>query len=262
MFIDTHAHLDHPDYKAEVTAILGRAKDAGVGKIINVGVDLPTSKKSVELARQNPEVYAAIGLHPDSAGDLDMETRQYLTALAGQKKVVAIGEIGLDYYYLKRASRFAKYPKREEQIFCFEQMLDLAIELHLPIIIHCREAESDMVSILKSYKDNLVAVVHCFSGDYEFAKKILDMGFLVSFTGNITFKNNLQILDVIKKIPLGSIMIETDSPLLAPEPNRGKRNEPAYVVEVAKKIAEIKEMPLSEIERSTTKRAESFFKLT
>lgn len=262
MYIDTHAHLDFPDYKAEVTAVLGRAKEAGVEKIINVGVDFATSKKSVDLARQNPEVYAAIGLHPDSAGDLDMQTRSYLTALAGQKKVVAVGEIGLDYYYLKRASQFAKYPKREEQIFCFEQMLDLSIELRLPVIIHCREAESDMLSILRSNKDNLVAVMHCFSGDYEYAKKILDMGFLISFTGNITFKNNSDITDVIKKIPLGSIMIETDCPFLAPEPYRGKRNEPAYVVEVAKKIAEIKDMSLSEVERATSKRAESFFKLS
>lgn len=261
MYIDTHAHLDFPDYKAEVTAVLGRAKEADVSKIINVGVDLKTSKKSVELARQNPEVYAAIGLHPDSSGDLDMETRSYMTALSAQKKVVAIGEIGLDYYYIKRSSKFARYPKREQQIFCFEQMLDLAIELRLPVIIHCREAESDMISILKSNKDNLVAVMHCFSGNYEYAKKILDMGFLISFTGNITFKNNTEISEVIKKIPLGSIMLETDSPYLAPEPNRGKRNEPAYVVEVAKKIAEIKDMPIEEIARSTTKRAESFFRL-
>jgi TatD DNase family protein len=191
-----------------------------------------------------------------------METRSYLTALAGQKKVVDIGEIGLDYYYLKRASQFAKYPTREEQIFCFEQMLDLAIELRLPVIIHGREAEPDMVSILKSNKGNLLAVMHCFSGNYESAKKILDMGFLISFTGNITFKNNATTLDVIKNIPLGSIMIETDSPFLAPEPHRGERNEPAYVVEVAKKIAEIKNLTLDGVCKSTTKRAESFFKLS
>ncbi|MFA7244530.1 MAG: TatD family hydrolase [Patescibacteria group bacterium] len=262
MYIDTHAHLDFPEYKAEVTAVLGRAKESGVGKIINVGVDFATSKKSVEIARQNPEVYAAIGLHPDSAGDLDMETRSLLTTLAGQKKVVAIGEIGLDYYYLKRASRFAKYPKREEQIFCFEQMLDLAIELRLPVIVHSRESEADTISILKSYKDSIRAVMHCFSGDYEYAAKILDMGFLISFTGNITFNKNTQAADVIKKIPLGSIMIETDSPFLAPEPHRGDRNEPAFVVEVARKISEIKDLPLAEVERSTTKRAESFFRLT
>lgn len=261
MFIDTHAHLDFPDYKAEVTAVLGRAKEAGVGKVINVGVNLESSKRSVELARQNPEVYAAVGLHPDSSAELDMGSRQFLTSLSAQKKMVAIGEIGLDYYYIKRSSKFAKYPSREQQIFCFEQMVDLAIELRLPVIVHCREAEADMLSILKSNRDNLRVVMHCFSGDYEYAKKILDMGFLVSFTGNITFRNNPLIADVIKKIPLGSIMIETDSPYLAPEPHRGERNEPAYVGEVAKKIAEIKDVPLHEVERSTTKKAESFFRL-
>lgn len=261
MLIDTHAHLDFPDYKAEVTAVLRRATKAGVGKIINIGTNFASSKKSVEIARQNPEVYAAVGLHPDSANDLDLETRSFLTSLAGQRKVVAIGEIGLDYYYLKRSSQFARYPKREEQILCLEQMMDLAIELRLPVIIHCREAEADLLSILKSYKDNLQAVMHCFSGDYEFAKKIIDMGFLISFTGNITFKGNSQAIDVIEKIPLGSMMLETDCPFLAPEPHRGERNEPAYVVEVAKRIAAIKKLSLAEVERSTTKKAESFFRL-
>ncbi|MFA4995966.1 MAG: TatD family hydrolase [Patescibacteria group bacterium] len=261
MFIDTHAHLNFPEFKHEVSSVLGRAKSAGVDKIINVGVDLPTSKTSCDLARRYPEVYATVGIHPHSALDLDIESRGILLAYAGQQKVVAIGEIGLDYYYLKRSSQFARYPSREEQIFCFEQMLDLAMETNFPIIVHCREAEADILAILKSYSGNLRGVLHCFSSDYAFAEKILDIGLAISFTGNITFKKNTEIQDAAKRIPIGSIMVETDCPYLSPEPYRGKRNEPAYVVEVAKKIAEIKDLSLAEVEKETTKKANKLFKL-
>lgn len=261
MLVDTHAHLNFPEFKHEVSSVLGRAKSAGVGKIINVGVDLPTSKTSCDLARRYPEVYATVGIHPHSALDLDIESRGILLAYAGQQKVVAIGEIGLDYYYLKRSSQFARYPSREEQIFCFEQMLDLAMETNLPIIIHCREAEADILAILKSYGGSLRGVLHCFSGDYTFAEKILDIGLAISFTGNITFKNSTEIQDAAKRIPIGSIMVETDCPYLSPEPYRGKRNEPAYVVEVAKKIAGIKDLSLAEVEEETTKKATKLFKL-
>lgn len=261
MFIDTHAHLDFPEFKAEIPAVLNRAINADVKKIINVGVDLETSKTSSGLARRYPEIYAAIGIHPHSALDLDINVRPELTKFSASRKVVAVGEIGLDYYYLKRSSQFAKYPNREEQMFCFEQMLDLALELHLPVIIHSREAEIDTLAVIKSYSGSLRGVTHCFSGDYDFAKKILDAGFLISFTANITYEKNRQVVEVIKKVPLGSMMIETDCPYLPAEQYRGERNEPAYVVEVAKKIAEIKQISLTEVERTTAKKAESFFRL-
>lgn len=262
MFIDTHTHLDFPEFKADLGDVLGRARAAGVEKIINIGVDLDTSKRSVELARHYPEIYATIGLHPHSSLDLDMEVRPFLTTLAVNKKVVAVGEIGLDYYYLKRSSQFAHYPSREEQIFCFEQMLDLAIELRLPVIIHSREAEADIYAILKSYAGSLRGVIHCFGGNYEFAKKMLDLNYLISFTGNISFKKTDQLFELISKVPLGSMMLETDCPYLAPEPYRSKRNEPAYVVEVAKKIAEIKRIPIETVANSTSKKAVQFFALT
>ncbi len=261
MYIDTHAHLDFPEFKHEVPDVLGRAKEAKVEKIINCGVDLETSKKSWELARKYPEVFAAVGVHPHSAGDIDMETRTVLMDLAYRPKVIAIGEVGLDYYYLKRSSQFANYPSREKQMFAFEQMLDTALELRYPVIVHSREADADIVAILKGYSSAIRGVVHCFSGDYEFAKKILDLGFLISFTGNITYKSNADIFDVIKRVPLGSMMIETDCPYLAPQTHRGDRNEPAYVVEVAKKIAEIKDVSLDEVAKTTSKKANSFFKL-
>jgi len=260
MFIDTHAHLDFPDFKSEVPAVLGRAREAHVANIINVGVDYESSKHSLDLARKYPEIYATVGMHPHCAKDLDIETRGKLAALCDHQKVVAIGEIGLDYYYLKRSSKYAHYPNREEQMFCFEQMLDLALETNLPAIIHSREADADMLGILKSYHGQLRAVIHCFSSDWEYAQKIIDLGFAISFTGNVTYKNS-ELVEAIKKIPLASMMIETDSPYLTPEPYRGKRNEPAYVIETARKIAEIKGISLAEVEMETTKKAQKFFRL-
>lgn len=260
MLIDTHAHLDDPSFKHEAGAAIGRALEQGVGKIINVSVDLASSKASIDLARKYPEVYAAIGVYPEFADELDIETKSRLLEMAYKPKVVAIGEVGLDYYYLKRSSQFSDYPKREIQLFCFEQMLDLALEVNLPVIVHCREAETDILAVLKSYSGSLRGVVHCFSGDYNFAQKILDMGFAISFTGNITFKNS-PLTDVVRRVPLGSIMLETDSPLLTPEPYRGKRNEPAHLIEIAKKIAQIKDISLARVEADTTKKAEKLFRL-
>jgi TatD DNase family protein len=260
MFIDTHAHLDFPEFKTEVSAILGRAKEAGVGRVLNPGVDIDTSRHALDMARKYPEVFAAVGFHPHCANDLNIESKGKLISLTAHEKVLAIGEIGLDYYFLKRSSKYSHYPTRDQQIFCFEQMLDLALETGLPAIVHTRESDADMLAVLKTYKNQVKAVVHCFSGDYDFASKILDLGFAISFTGTITFKNaSLDTLDALKKIPLGSIMIETDSPYIAPEPYRGKRNEPAYVVEVAKMIAKIKDLPLAQIEEETTKKAIKFF---
>lgn len=260
MFVDTHAHLDMPEFKAEVSAVIGRAREAGVERIVNAGTDIDSSRHSVDLARRYPEIYATVGLHPHCAKDLNIETTSTLLQYAtGSDRVVAVGEVGLDYYFLKRSSKYAEYPSRQEQIICFEQMLDLALELKLPVVVHSREADADTLAILRTYSSGLRGVIHCFSGDWDFAEKVLDLGFLISFTGNITFKNNVNAAEVIKRAPLGSMMIETDAPLMTPEPFRGKRNEPAFVVEVAKKIAEMKGLPLSEVEKETTKRAMKFY---
>lgn len=261
MFVDTHCHLDFPEFRNEIPAVVGRAKDASVLRMINVGVDPETSKRSADLARRFNEVYAAVGIHPHCAKDLNIESQGYLLTLTGKDKVVAVGEIGLDYYYLKRSSQYSHFPSREEQIFCFEQMLDLALETKLPVIVHTRESEIDALAILKSYSGSLQGVIHCFSGNYETAQKILDMGFAISFTGNITYNDSEDLMDMIRKVPIGSIMIETDAPLLTPEPYRGKRNEPAYVVEVAKRIAHIKNLSLAQVEIETTKKAKKLFGL-
>ena len=261
MFIDTHAHLDFPEFKTEVSAVLGHAKEVGVERVINVGIDVDSSKHSLDLARKYPEIYASVGFHPHCANDLNIESKGQLITYLNHEKTVAVGEIGLDYYYLKRSSQYAHYPNRAQQIFCFEQMLDLALETNLPAIIHCREAAPDILAILKSYRGQLRAVIHCFSENWDFADKVLDLGFAISFTGNITYKNP-DIVEAIRRIPLGSIMIETDSPYMPPEPYRGKRNEPAYVVEVARKIAQIKNVSLAEVERETTHKAMKFFGIT
>lgn len=261
MFIDTHAHMNMPVFAGRVAELIGRARLVGIEKIINVGFDLESSKRSVDYARMYPEVYAAIGIHPHSALELNIETYQGLMTLAGHKKVVAIGEIGLDYYYLKRSSQYSNYPSRERQITAFEQMLDMAMELGLPVIIHSREADTDLIAILKSYGGAIKGVIHCFCGNEEFAEEILKLGFMVSVTGNITYKNSDTLRQAIKSIPLKSLMLETDCPDLAPEPNRGKRNEPSFLIEIARKVAEIKGISLAEVEQATTKNALSLFGL-
>lgn len=259
MLIDTHAHLNMEQFDGEVANVLGRARQVGVTKIINVSFDILSSKRSIDLARLYPEMFAAVGIHPHAALDLDIESYQQLLTLASHKKVVAIGEIGLDYYYLKRSSQYSNCPSRERQILAFEQMLDLAMELKLPVIIHSREADADILAILKSYAGVLSGVVHSFSGSSDYAEQILDLGFAISFTGVITFKNAEDLRQVVKKIPLGSLMVETDCPYLTPEPYRGKVNEPALVRLVAEEIARIKDINLSEVERATTKKAEKLF---
>lgn len=261
MLIDTHTHLDDDQFKGDLSNVLARARSVGVIKIINVGFNTLSSRRSLDLSRMNAEIFTAIGIHPHHALELDIAAYQQIVTLASHKKVVAIGEIGLDYYYLKRSSQYSNYPDRNHQLLAFEQMLDLALELKLPVIVHAREADTDILTVLKSYSGLLSGVVHCFSGNLEFAEELISLGFAISFTGNITFKKADQLRSVVKKIPLGSIMVETDCPDLAPEPFRGKRNEPAYVAQVAEAIAEIKEIPLDEVARSTTKKAEKLFKL-
>lgn len=259
MFIDTHAHLHDKAFGGRVAEVIGRAHEAGVSKIVNVGYDIESSRRSVDYARLYPEIYATVGIHPHSCFDLDIDSYQRLMTLAGHKKVVAVGEIGLDYYYIRRSSQFSKYPNRERQLAAFEQMLDLALELKLPVIIHSREAETDLLAILKTYKGMLRGVVHCFSGDYETAEEIIDLGLLISITGNITYKNNETLHLAVKKIPLDKIMLETDCPSLTPEPYRGQLNEPANIPIIAEAIAKIKEMTLDEVEETTSKTARSFF---
>ncbi len=262
MLIDTHAHLNFRDYKNDVDEVIKRALGNGVW-MINVGVDFETSKKAVELAEKFPGVYAAVGFHPnDSREEFNILA---LKELAASSKVVAIGETGLDYYRIKKGDLSIK----EKQKNIFESQIKLSLELKKPLIIHCRDAHStgsgqahdDLFEILKSYFLNLKpshsGILHSFSGNLEQAEKYREMGFKIAFNGIITFSRDYD--EVVLKTPLEDILIETDCPFLTPIPYRGKRNEPLYVVEVAKKIAEIKKLSLEKIAEQTTKNAKELF---
>jgi len=275
--VDTHCHLNFSAFKNDSAEVIARAKSAGVSDMILVGSQWDTSERAVKMADNTPNLYAAIALHPIHLfeQEVDEEETHFTTraevfdmehykALAkSSSKVVAIGECGLDYYHFP--VMVSKDEVKLKQRELFEQHIKLATELDLPLIIHCREAYDDLLNILYQWRGTsgqLRGVAHCFLGTKEQAKKFLDLGFYLSFTGIITFKNaNPELLEVVKETPLDRIMVETDSPYLAPQAYRGQRNEPAYVVEVAKKIAEIKGMILDEVDSITTTNTNNLFKM-
>lgn len=263
MFIDTHCHLNLDAFEKDYKDAISRAKDNNVGIIINVGADYKSSKRAVDIAKEFPDVYATVGMHPDGirpeqsrrSGDSrdDFYHEKRYADLLYSKKVVAIGEIGLDFSY----DKFDK----SAQIELFKKQIDLAIKYEKPIVVHCREAYTEMIEILKSYSNLPKTVMHCYVGNLLDAKIFIEMGLYLSFTGIITFNKNEELNEVVKYAPIDKIMIETDAPWLAPVPHRGHRNEPAYVIEVAKKIAELKGLTLAEVEVQTTKNAINFFTL-
>ncbi|MBU6392294.1 MAG: YchF/TatD family DNA exonuclease [Planctomycetota bacterium] len=252
MIIDTHAHLDFPDYKSDLESVLSRAKQANVGCIINVGTNLASSKKSVVLANRFNNVYASIGVHPHDAANVSEQDWQALESLAKESKVVAIGETGLDYYRNRSP--------HEDQQRVFHKHLALAKTNNLPVIIHCRDANSDCLKILDEHKNGaLKGVVHCFSGTREIAKKCINMGLYVSFAGPITFSNANTLREVAKSIPVERLLLETDSPFLSPQPKRGERNEPSYLSFIIPVLADIYGLSLKDIERITTFNAYKVF---
>ena len=251
--LDTHAHLYLDQLDKEAPAeIIRRAAEQGVTKIINVGIDIATSQKSAELARRNKAIYAAVGIHQQEAEPAynDGQVFHELERLLGQEKVVALGEIGLDYYKNTVA------PSVQKQVF--EWQIRLALENDKPIIVHNREADADVYEILKYYKCPRV-VFHCYGRGRDFTRRVLDLGWLVSFTGNITFPKNKQGQEAAAFTPLDRIMLETDCPFMAPVPHRGKPCEPAYTRLVAEKIAELKDVSVAEIEKATDRNARKFF---
>lgn len=283
MLIDTHCHLNFSAYKDDLDEVIDRTLKKDVW-IINVGSQSTTSKRSVEIAEKYKEgIYAAVGLHPTHLYEtyVDLEEvgpnfksrtedwdADFYRKLAKSKKVRAIGEMGLDYHFIPENVDKGEAQEKQKQVFRFG--LDLADELDLPIIIHSRDVHGEVCEILKKYLDagrlKKRGVAHCFTGSWEEAQKYLELGFLISFTGIITFKprekqkhQQEKILEVVHEIPLEKCMIETDAPYLSPEPYRGKRNEPLYVEEIAKKIAEIKGLDFEEIARATTETAREFF---
>ena len=255
MFIDTHSHLEDENFSTDRADVLERAKVAGVEAIINFGSTMQSSIAICELAKNFPELYGGVGIHPEEIGDFDEKACASLAELAADKKIIAIGEIGLDYHWEKDSER------RLIQQKIFIEQLDLARQLNLPVCIHSRDAHGDTLKILKAEGKNLRGVLHCYSGSLEMAREIWKLGWLIGVDGPLTFKNSAKLPEVVKAAPRDMILIETDAPYLAPVPYRGKRNEPAYVVEVAKKLAEIRGETLSEVAAYTTANAKNLYEI-
>lgn len=271
MIIDTHTHLDMKEFGADRDEVIKRALASGISKIITVGVDVESSEKAVDLSQKYPEVYAAVGIQPEEVdkyidAELKLKTdfRQDLEGLARIKKVVAIGEIGLDYKYIreKYMSTEEQNQEKEKQKEIFRRQLGLAVTLDLPVIVHCREAEEDIITEIIRYKDTkkLRGVIHCFTGTEPFARKVLGCGFYISFSGIITFPSAKDLGEVAKEVPLDRILVETDSPLIAPQSHRGKRNEPAFVTEVVNQIAQIKGINEQKVSKITAQNAKELFR--
>jgi TatD DNase family protein len=252
MLIDTHCHLDFPEFDSDRDEVIRRSQENGVGYIINIGSSLQGSRASVELSKKYPCVYATVGLHPHEADRPEQNIEPVLSGLAKNDKVVAIGEIGLDYY--------KNYSRPENQKPLFISLVSLAKDLGLPLVIHNRQAQADTLGILKKAMP-IKAVVHCFSGNENFLKECLDLGFFISFTCNITYKKADMQRALVKEAPLERLMLETDAPFLSPEGFRGRRNEPLYVKHLAAEIGRIKGIPVTEVEQATTQNAKVFFRL-
>lgn len=268
MLIDSHAHLMFPEFKDDLENVLARAREAGLERIVNVGCGVESSELSVEMAKGDKSnfLYATLGLHPydalECSDKLMEEWEKWILEdkSSGRKKIVAIGEIGLDY-----VKSTVDKQKQQESFRC---QLRLAVKAGLPVIIHNRGADEDCLGILKSVtgdtfsteKHRLNAVFHCFGSNLEFARKVWEAGFMTSFTGIVTYPGARELREVVKEVPLDKFMVETDCPYLAPQAYRGKRNEPAYVVETAKMIAEAKSMELTEVEKLAVENSKRFFK--
>lgn len=255
MFIDSHAHLTFPEYKLDLPEVIERAKQKNIEAIINIALDEEAIKNSLKIAEEYPGyVFNAAGIHPHDSSTWTEAIHDRIRKLAHEKKIIAIGEIGLDYHY--------KLSPIETQKEVFRKFLQLSQKLDLPAIIHSREASKDTMMIIhEENRGNLKGVLHCFAGDMDLAREALAIGLYISFTGNITFPKAEIIRNAAKEIPLDRIMIETDCPFLAPQAYRGKRNEPSYVIKVAEQIAKIKGLTIEEVALQTTKNAKEFFKI-
>ena len=256
MLIDSHAHIQGKEYAGETAAVIERARLAGVEQIIAVGGagDMSSNSDAVALAESFVNVFATVGMHPHDAKDVGPDELQKLKELALRPKVIAVGETGLDYYY--------NHSPRDVQRRVFAQFIHMARATELPIVVHERDAASEGAELLRGEGEGkLRGVIHCFTGNYEAARTYLDLGFYLSFTGIITFKNAEALRDVVRRVPLERILVETDSPYLTPVPHRGKRNEPAFVRLVAETVATVKEVTLEDVARVTTDNTLRLFRI-
>lgn len=245
MFIDTHAHLFYPNFEEDLDQVIQNAKEAKVSYILVPATDLITAQRVIELTEKYEMIYGAVGVHPQDSKDWDSSFVQKIEVLANHKKIVAIGEIGLDYYY--------DFSPKERQIEAFKSQIELALKLDLPVIIHNRESDDDMMSIIRSYCGaGLKAQFHCFNSSLDNAIELVNMNSMISFTGNITFKKADDLRNIAKHIPPAQLLLETDSPFMTPVPHRGKRNEPSYVKFIAEQIAELHNLRIEDVARITS----------
>lgn len=262
VFYDTHAHLDYDDYKPDFADVLARAQNAGIAKIISIATDLNSSRRALELAEKHGMIYAAVGWHPSNAHEAPADIRDELRSLARHPKAVAIGECGLDYYRLPSSQGGstdddAKYKRKQMEIL--QQQLQIAAETGLNCIIHQRSSFDDLFAQIQPFAKQTRGVFHCFGESLERLQQILDLGWLVSYTGIVTFKNGQNIRDAAAATPLDKFMLETDCPYLAPVPYRGQRCEPAYVREISQTIAQVRNCSLDELSVATCQTAHQFF---
>jgi len=261
-FFDTHAHLDYPEYEKDFPEVIARANAAGITKIISIATDLDSSRRALALAEKYPMIYAAIGWHPSNAHEAPADIRPELHELARHPKAVAIGECGLDYYRLPSAEGGSpeddvRYKQKQAEIF--QQQLEVAATTGLNCVIHQRSSFDDLFAQIQPYAQKTRGVFHCFGESVERLQKILALGWLVSYTGIVTFKNGQNIRDAVAATPLDKFMLETDCPYLAPAPYRGKRCEPAYVKEISETVAQVKLCSLEELSAATCRNAHEFF---
>ena len=253
MFFDTHAHYDDKRFDDDRDELLGTMQQEGVKLILNASSNIASAKINISLADKHDFIYAAIGVHPHDAKSMTDLTIDELAELLAHRKAVAIGEIGLDYHY--------DFSPRDVQKKRFREQMELARSNNKPVVIHEREALTDTLDIIRDFRD-LTGVVHCFSGSWETAKVILNLGWYISFTGVITYKNARKALEVVEKVPMDRFMLETDCPYLAPEPVRGKRNSSLNIKHIARKAAEVRKMAIEEIAEITTENGKRFFGIT
>ena len=261
MLIDTHAHLDYTDYDPDRAQVISRAAAAGVTEIISIGTKIESSTRAVELAENFPNIWATVGIHPCDVDNAPEDAVARLRQLAQSRRVVALGEIGLDYHHLPEGPEAIEANKKlQARLFCAQ--LALSAELGLNAVIHQRDSWDDTLAILKEFTGKVRGVFHCFGGTLEQAREVIALGHLVSFTGIVTFKNARQVQATAQDMPFDQFMVETDCPYLAPTPDRGKRCEPAHTRRVAEQIAQLRGVRVEEIAARTTETAREFFRFS
>ena len=255
MIFETHAHYDDEQFESGREALIASLPDCGIKRVVNVGASIASTKNSIELAKQYDFVYAAVGVHPSEIAELNEENFAWLRQLTGLKKVVAVGEIGLDYYWDKEPEI------QERQRYWFKRQMELAKETGLPIIVHSRDAAEDTMRVMKeAHAEEIPGVIHCYSYSPEMAKEFIKMGYYIGVGGVVTFKNAKKLKETVEQIPLERILLETDCPYMSPEPYRGKRNDSRNIPYIIEKIAELKGLTSEEVERVTWENALKLYK--